>query len=186
MKLPDGDHVDRVRDQWATERPDLDTAPVAVVARVGRLARYLDHGLERVLADYGLRRETWDVLASLRRTGAPYRLSPTELYRGLMRTSGAMSNRLRRLEHAGLVRRLIDPADGRGVLVELTDEGRTRVDAAAAAHLDNERGMLDALTPAEQDTLAGLLRKLLLAFETEPVPPPPLRRCRRARHRRHG
>lgn len=178
--------MDRVRDQWAVQRPDLDTGPVAVVARVGRLGRYFDHGLEQVFADYDLRRETWDVLASLRRVGPPYRLSPTELYRGLMRTSGAMSNRLNRLERAGFVRRLVDPADGRGVLVELTDEGRSHVDAASAAHLDNERAMLDALTPAEQDTLAGLLRKLLLSFETEPgPPPPPPRRCRRARHE-HG
>ncbi len=144
---------------------------MGIVARVGRLARYFDHGLDALFAGYGLRRETWDVLASLRRTGPPYRLSPTDLYRGLMRTSGAMTNRLRRLEDAGLVCRVTDPADGRGLLVELTQDGRRLVDDVAGAHLDNERALLDALTPAEQDALVALLRKLLLSFETEPGPP---------------
>jgi DNA-binding MarR family transcriptional regulator len=168
VKLHDRDHVDRVREQWAGARPDLDTTPIAIVARVGRLTRYFDRGHARVFADYGLRRDTWDVLASLRRSGPPYRLTPTEIYRGLMRSSGAVSNRLRRLEDAGLVSRLGDPTDGRGVQVQLTERGLDLVDAAAPAHMDNERTMLAALTPDEQDQLAGLLRKLLLAFETAP------------------
>lgn len=177
--------MDRVREQWAAERPDLDTSPIAVVARVGRLARYLDHGLEQVFAGHGLRRETWDVLASLRRAGAPYRLSPTELYRGLMRTSGAMTNRLGRLERAGLVRRVVDPADGRGLLVELTDKGHELVDGVAAAHLANERALLSALSTAEQETLAALLRTLLLSFEAgTPSPPRAVTRRARKHHRR--
>lgn len=180
MKIHDEDHVDRVREQWAHERPDLDTSPVAVVARVGRLARYFDHGLERVFAEHRLRRDGWDVLASLRRTGRPYRLSPTELYRGLMRTSGAITNRLRRLESAGLIRRTVDPSDGRGLLVELTEQGSELVDVLLDKHLENERRMLDALTPAEQEALAGLLRKLLVAFEAD-RPTPPSTRRRRAR-----
>lgn len=159
------DHVDAVREQWAAERPELDTSPIAVVARVGRLARFFDQGMDEVFAQHGIRRESWDVLASLRRAGAPYRLSPTELYRGLMRTSGAMTNRLRRLEEAGLVRRVADPDDARGLLVELTAEGRRLVDRVAASHLENERSMLAALTRAEQEELAGLLRKLLVSFE---------------------
>jgi len=161
-----------VRAQWAAERPDLDTSPLAVVARVGRLARYFDQGLERLFAEHGLRRESWDVLASLRRAGAPYRLSPTALYLGLMRTSGAMTNRLRHLERTGLIARVADPADGRGSLVELTADGRRLVDEIAPAHLVNERNMLAALTPAEQRTLAQLLAKLLASFETQDDRPP--------------
>jgi DNA-binding MarR family transcriptional regulator len=180
MKIDDSDHVDRVQALWARERPDLDTSPIAVVARVGRLARYFDHAIDGVFAGHGLRREGWDVLASLRRSGRPYRMSPTDLYRGLMRTSGAMTNRLHRLERAGLIRRVPDPVDGRGLLVELTERGCELVDVLAVEHLDNERRMLAALTAGERRTLAELLRKLLVAFEAEqPTPPPAGRRARR-------
>lgn len=164
--------MDHVRALWAKQWPELDTSPVAVIARVGRLARYFDHGLDRVLGEHGLRREYWDALASLRRIGPPFRLSPTELYRGLMRTSGAITNRLHRLEQDGLVRRVPDPSDGRGMLVELTEQGRELVDRVAPEHVANEQRMLAALTPAEQDRLVDLLRKLLLSFEAEQSPPP--------------
>ena len=145
---------------------------MAVIARVGRLARYFDHGLESVFVEHGLRRESWDALASLRRAGPPFRLSPTELYRGLMRSSGAMTNRLHRMESDGLVRRVPDPADGRGLLVELTEEGHRLVELVAPLHMDNERGMLAALTPSEQSGLVELLRRLLLSFEAHQSPPP--------------
>lgn len=174
MKIPhESDHVDQVRAQWTSAWPDLNTWPIAVVARVGRLARFFDHGCERVFAAHGLRRESWDALASLRRAGPPYRLSPTELYRGLMRTSGAITNRLHRLEQDGLVRRVPDPTDGRGSLVELTAKGLRLVDRVAPEHVANERQLLEALSLAEQRQLADLLRKLLLSFETRPGPPPP-------------
>ena len=175
--------MERVRAQWKAEAPELDTRPVAVVARVGRLARYFDQGLDRLFAEYGLRRESWDVLASLRRTGAPYRLSPTQLYLGLMRTSGAMTNRLHRLERTGLITRVADPADGRGMLVELTPQGKRLVDEVAPAHLANERAMLAALTAEEQRTLAALLAKLLAGLEAQEGQPPrgAQRRCRRGR-----
>jgi DNA-binding MarR family transcriptional regulator len=179
---PPTDHVERVRAQWASECPDLDTLPLAVVARVGRLARYFDQRLDRLLAEHDLRRESWDVLASLRRSGRPYRLSPTDLYLGLMRTSGAMTNRLHRLERAGLVSRVDDTADGRGRLVELTERGRRLVDALAPTHMANEAAMLAALSPEEQHTLAGLLAKLLAALEAQEGQPPRgnvrRRRCR--------
>jgi DNA-binding MarR family transcriptional regulator len=172
VKIPPEDHVARVLAQWARERPELDTTPVGVVARVGRLARYLDQGHERLFAPLGLRREGWDVLASLRRSGAPYRMSPTELYLGLMRTSGAMTNRLRRLEDAGLVRRVVDPSDGRSLLVELTDEGRRVVDELAPRHTANEREMIGALSLREQEQLSQLLAKLLAALEADDRRPP--------------
>jgi DNA-binding MarR family transcriptional regulator len=159
------DHVDRVRAAWARERPELDTEPVEIVARVGRIAQRLDRELERVFADYGLTRESFDVLATLRRAGAPYRLSPTELYRTLMRTSGAVTNRLKRLEDAGLVSRVADAADGRGLLVELTPAGRAVIDRVAPLHLANEQRLLAGLSADDRAALAGLLRKLALTLE---------------------
>lgn len=143
-----------------------------MIARLGRVMAYLDAALNTPLAEFGLTRASWDVLASLRRGGPPYRLSPTQLYRALMRTSGAMTHRLAGLERKGLVRRLADSKDGRGLLVELTDDGLDVVDRAAPVHLANERTLLACLTDTEQATLAWLLRKLLLAFEADqPVPP---------------
>jgi DNA-binding MarR family transcriptional regulator len=170
--LSEGDHVDRVRAQWAKVRPDLDTTPVGVIARLGRVVAYVDAGINAGFADHDLTRNRWDVLASLARTGPPNRLSPTELCRALMRTSGAMTHRLADLERAGLVRRVLDPDDGRGLLVELTREGRELVDRLAPVHLANERDLLSPLTEEEQTTLAALLRKLLQSFErSEPTPP---------------
>ena len=164
MTLPD-DHVTRVVAQWREVRPDLDLAPLAVIARLGRTARFVDQAHERFFAEHGLTRADWDVLAGLRRVGPPYRLSPTDLYTGLMRASGTITHRLRRLESAGLIKRVPDPADGRGMLVELTKKGLKLVDRLAQLHLDNEERMLEALSPAEREELARLLAKLLAGFE---------------------
>jgi DNA-binding MarR family transcriptional regulator len=185
MNSPDRDHVERVIELWERERPELDFSPVGVVSRIGRAARYLDHGIETVLAEHGLSRASWDVLAALRRVGEPYRLSPTELYRSLMRTSGAITHRLRGLEATGLVRRVGDPDDLRSAPVELTPAGKRLVDRVAVEHLANERELLAGLEEGEREQLAELLRKLLLSFERErPVPPEPKRRKRRLRQRR--
>lgn len=168
---------------WERERPDLDLSPVAVVSRIGRVARYLDHGVEAVLTQHGLSRPSWDVLAALRRVGEPYRLSPTELYRSLMRTSGTITHRLRGLEERRLVRRVGDPEDARAALVELTPAGRRLVDRVAGEHLANEQALLDALDEGERERLAELLRRLLLSFERErPVPPEP----KGGKRRRHA
>jgi DNA-binding MarR family transcriptional regulator len=165
VKISESDHVDNVIAQWAGERPDLDTRPFAIVGRIGRAGHLLDAAVEAKLEPHGLSRWSWDVLTALRRSGPPYRLTPTALYRALMRTSGAISNRLKRLEQQGLVRRVPDPADGRGVLVELTSAGKRLVDSVIAEHLENERRLLAGLNRAEQRELAGLLRKLLIGLE---------------------
>ena len=170
------DRVDEIREQWARERPEIDTWPVEVVARMGRAAQYLDRGMEALFKEYGLSRASWDVLAALRRVGPPFRLSPTDLYRSVLRSSGAMTRRLDHLEHEGWVARVADPEDRRGVLVELTSDGRALVDELAEAHLDNERSLIDSLTLEEQRTLATLLKKLLIDFEREHPNPPPLKR----------
>ncbi len=166
------DHVDRVRTQWRQVRPDLDTAPLGIVARIGRAAAYFDQSTNALMARHGLARSSWDVLASLRRTGPPFELSPTDLYRGLMRTSGTMTNRLKRLEADGLVERVADPADGRGLLVRLTPKGLARVDEVAPLHLDNERNLLEVLNPEQLEALEAALRMLLASLESEHPEPP--------------
>ncbi len=161
----DRDHVDHVLDQWEQVAPGVDRSPVAVVARLGRLVSYIDRELEANFARFGINRAGWDVLASLRRSGPPYRLTPTELYRALMRTSGAITNQLHRLEDVGLVRRVPDPGDGRSTFVELTDQGSEIVRRAGPSHLETENRVLAPLDPDERAALAALLKKLLIPFE---------------------
>jgi DNA-binding MarR family transcriptional regulator len=168
---PETDHVDEVRRQWAQERPDLDTDPIGIIARLGRAQAYIDPALDAVLAEHGLTRASWDVLAALRRVGNPYRLTPTGLCQALMRTSGAITHTLHRLEYVGLVQRMVNPEDGRSLYVALNPRGVELTDAVAPLHLDNERRLLAGLTPDEQAALAQLLRKLLLGLERDqPVP----------------
>jgi DNA-binding MarR family transcriptional regulator len=174
------DHVDRVRAEWQAVRPDLDTSPAAIVARIGRIAAYFDQSIDALMAEHGLARSSWDVLASLRRVGPPHELSPTDLYRALMRSSGAMTNRLHRLEQAGLIERRPDPGDARGRLVRLTPRGRRLVDRIAASHLENEARLLASLTNEDRRALEDLLRRLARSLEeTRRTPPeqaaPPLR-----------
>ncbi|MEV4254433.1 MarR family transcriptional regulator, partial [Spirillospora sp. NPDC049652] len=126
------DEVDRLVEAWHTERPDLDVSPLLVLSRVSRLARHLDRARRAVFAEQDLESWEFDVLTALRRAGAPYELSPGRLLRATLVTSGTMTNRIDRLTAAGLVERHPDPADKRGVLVRLTDAGRTRVDTAFA------------------------------------------------------
>lgn len=163
--MAQADKVDKLRQEWARERPDVDTTPVAVVARIGRAARFLDNGMDHYFGKHGISRPSWDILATLRRAGPPFRLSPTDLYRAVMRTSGAMTRRIDTLERSGWVQRIADPDDRRSMLVELTPEGLSLVDELAKGHVENERRLLHALSEGEQRDLAALLRKLLLAFE---------------------
>jgi DNA-binding MarR family transcriptional regulator len=158
------DGVDLILEQWRRERPDLDPSPIGVIGRISRLARELELRLERVYREQGLEAGWYDVLATLRRTGPPYRLRPTEFTSALMLTSSGTTKRLDRLEEAGLVERAPDPADRRGTLITLTGAGRALVDKATAAHLENERRLLSSLTDAEQRRLADLLRKLQLGL----------------------
>lgn len=161
------DHVDHILEQWARERPDLDLAPMSVIARMSRLSRILERRIAEVLAGYGLNESQFGVLTALRRAGPPFCLSPTALYNSLLISSGAMTNRLERLTAMGLVRRIPDPRDRRSVLVALTTKGVKLIDEVIEAHLRNEERLLASLSPSERRTLAGLLRKLLAEFEDE-------------------
>jgi DNA-binding MarR family transcriptional regulator len=166
------DEVDDLIAAWRVERPDLDMGPLQVLSRVSRLARHADRARRAAFGAHGLELWEFDVLSALRRQGPPYRLSPGSLLRTTLVTSGTMTNRIDRLEKAGLVRREPDPQDKRGVLVTLTAAGCSRVDAALADLLDAEQALLAVLPAGGRDTLAGLLRTLLAPLD---APHPPAR-----------
>jgi DNA-binding MarR family transcriptional regulator len=165
------DHVDQIVDLWSLQRPDLDVSPMGVIGRISRLSRFLEHAIAELLARHGLNESQFAVLAALRRIGPPHCLSPTDLYNSLLVSSGAMTNRLRRLEEAGLVERIPDPRDGRSLLVALTGKGHDLIDRAVEAHTANEHRLLAALAPEDRAALTDLLRRLLLQFEDHPHPP---------------
>jgi DNA-binding MarR family transcriptional regulator len=162
--MTDRDGVDLILEQWRRERPDLDHSPIGIIGRVSRLARELEQRLEPVYREHGLEPGWHDVLATLRRSGPPYRLRPTEFTSTLMLTSSGTTKRLDRLEQAGLITRGPDPEDRRGTLITLTAGGRKLIDAVTEAHMENERRLLSALSEAEQRRLADLLRKLQLGL----------------------
>jgi DNA-binding MarR family transcriptional regulator len=155
------DHVDLVLGQWHAQRPDLDVSPMAVIGRLSRLARLVDVELGKTFAAHDLDRASFDVLATLRRSAPPHRLTPTELMRASMVTSGAVTQRLDRLEARGLVVRTPNEHDGRGVVVALTDAGRDLIDRTLPDHLDTESRLLGALSREERTALADTLKHLL-------------------------
>ena len=165
------DGVDRMIEQWRAEWPGLDVSPIGVIGRISRLSRELEARLEPVYRAHGLEHGWHDVLATLRRSGPPYRLRATEFTRTLMITSSGATKRLDRLERAGLIARSPDPEDRRGTLIGLTPAGRKAIDAVTEAHLDNERRLLSALTADEREQLADLLRKLQLGLPDHQTSP---------------
>jgi DNA-binding MarR family transcriptional regulator len=161
MKTPQ-DPVDAIIEQWATVRPDLDTAAMEVFGRVFRLARTMGDRMEKAYAPHGISRGEFDVLATLRRSDAPYTLSPRQLSATLMLTTGGMTGRLDKLERAGLLRRSPDPHDRRGLQVTLTDKGLRLIDEAVAAGLAVQTEALAHLDEERAGQLADLLRELLM------------------------
>ncbi|PKQ21603.1 MAG: MarR family transcriptional regulator [Actinobacteria bacterium HGW-Actinobacteria-5] len=159
------DEVDQILAAWARELPDADVSPLGSLSRISRLARHLDRARSAAFTAHGLEVWEFDVLAALRRAGRPYELSPGELIRQTLSTSGTMTNRVNRLEARGLVERLPNADDRRGVRVRLTGAGRRLVQDALADLLEYERDVLSSIEPAERDQLAELLRRLLAPFE---------------------
>jgi DNA-binding MarR family transcriptional regulator len=162
------DRLDTILEQWKLERPDLDVSPMGIIGRISRIERLVDEKMKAVCSKFDLERWGFDVLAALRRAGKPYQLTPTQLYNSLMLTSGAMTNRIDRLEAASHVERLHDPADRRGVLVSLTKDGLKLIDKAVTTHMEVEEAMLTSLSPKDREKFAELLRTLSLDLEPSP------------------
>jgi DNA-binding MarR family transcriptional regulator len=159
------DHVARIQQEWARERPDIDVTPQAVIGRLHRLAGHLTEQLLVVYRRFGLGEGEFDVLATLRRAGEPFERAPGELAAFTMVTTGAMTKRIDRLERDGLVTRRPSATDGRGRVVALTPAGRELIDQAFAEHMRNERRLLDSLTPEDAVALERILTTWLADFE---------------------
>ena len=159
------DHVDKILKQWQQERPDLDVAPMGTIGRVKRLNHTLMRAMEQTWAEYGLTDASFDVLATLRREGEPYALSPGDLMASTMVTSGTMTHRINQLEKAGLIERVKNPNDGRGFLISLSQRGFELIDAAVAAHVATQAQLVSGLTKAQQEQLDDLLKQFLAGFE---------------------
>ncbi|RVD48728.1 MAG: MarR family transcriptional regulator [Mesorhizobium sp.] len=156
------DRAGKAIEQWKRERPDLDVSPMAVIGRLNEVSSLIARDrLAPLFARFGLQAGEFDVLATLRRSGSPYALTPTALYEATMVTSGAMTNRLDRLETSGLIQRGPHPNDRRGIIVRLSDKGLALIDEAVTAHVANEHQILSGLTLTERETLSRLLEKLI-------------------------
>jgi len=157
------DAVDRIVGQWERIRPDIDSTPIHIVGRVSRLSKLIDRRLSDNFAGHGLEQWMYDVLATLRRTGAPYELTAGELVSQSMVTTGAITNRVDRLAERGLVEREVG-TDRRTVIVRLTPKGLTLVDEVVSAHMDTERSIISSLSARQQQQLGDLLRHMLVAL----------------------
>jgi DNA-binding MarR family transcriptional regulator len=177
------DHVHRVLEQWRREAPELDRSPFGVVGRISRLAVLLQAEIEPIFTAYGMTGGEFDVLAALLRSGRPYRLSPTELSRALIVTSGGMTKRLNALEGRGLIRRESDPNNGRSSAVLLTPAGKRLLEAILPDHVANERRLVGELSAKERRDLASLLEDLAVslgdAADARTLGAGPVRRRRR-------
>ena len=161
------DQVDRILQQWRDQRPDLDTGPMGTLGRLKRLADHLTEGLAAVYNAHGLTAAGFDVLATLRRSGPPFALTPSELIAWTMVASGTMTNRLDRLEAAGLIERRPNPEDGRGSVVALSAQGLALIDEIMAEHVANQHRLTRALSPEQHAQLDAILRAWLGSFQPE-------------------
>lgn len=159
------DALDLLVDQWREQRPELDAETMAMFGRLARLHNHLANRIWEHHKLLGFSRFDFDVLATLRRSGPPYRLTPTELYRASMLTSGAMTNRLDKLEQAGLIERRHSATDRRSIEVQLTEQGLRMIDDALPQHVAHEQQLASPLSPAQQQQLNQLLKLWLAAFE---------------------
>jgi len=161
----------RAAEQWRREKGDLETGPMVLLGRLAEAALVITRDrLNPLFREFGLQPGEFDVLATLRRSGAPHALTPTDLYEAAMISSGSMTNRIDRLEKAGLVRRTGNPADRRGTLVSLTPKGLDLIDRALAAHIANQQAIVAPLGREEQEQLSALLAKLIESSGRESGP----------------
>lgn len=163
------DRIDLLRAAWERERPDLDVSPQGVITRLHRVANDLTDRLVEVYRRHGLGEGDFDVLATLRRSGAPYERSAGDLAEHTLVTTGGMTKRIDRLERAGLVERRRDARDARGRVVALTAHGREVIDAAFTEHIANEHRLLAMIGPERAEQLEAVLRVWLAALEEPPA-----------------
>ena len=159
------DKIDAILAQWQQQRPDLDVGPMGPIGRLKRCAALLQPKLDRVFTEFGISFWEFDVLATLRRSGEPYCLAPTELFSTLMITSGTMTHRMNQLEKRGLIERLANPDDARSKLVKLSDEGLQLIDKTVEAHIENERQIVAELSEKQLQQIDDSLRTLLAVLE---------------------
>lgn len=159
------DRIDKITKQWQRERPDLDISPMGLIGRLGNVTLHLSRKMEKVFSQFGLNTSSFDVLATLRRAGDPYTLSPGEMLSTLMVTSGTMTNRIDQLEKAGWVIRKVNPEDGRSFLVSLTPEGLELINQVIEAHAENQKRLVSGLSQQEQQKLNQLLKVFLNSLE---------------------
>jgi len=159
--------VDRILEQWGRVRPDLDVTPMGLTGRLKRIARILDREMEPVFAQHGLNLASFDVLATLLRSGEPFQLSPGELMKNTMVTSGTMTNRIDQLVKGGLVERVPNPDDGRSVHIALTKNGRRVIDRAIEDHVQNLHRLTAGVDENAFAELDRLLGQYLAALETD-------------------
>jgi DNA-binding MarR family transcriptional regulator len=164
-KIEAHDAIDRFREEWTRERPDLDFAYLATLGRILRLSAHLREAMDRWLAPFGITWEMFDLLASLQRSGAENGLRPTDLYEACMLSSGATTNRIDRAEKLNYAARRPDPEDGRSTRIALTRRGSTLTHRAMTRHAGCAGEISERLSAKEQEQLARLLRKLLVSFE---------------------
>lgn len=161
------DHVDKILEQWRTTRPDLDVGPMGVIGRIKRASTHLAREMEKTWEAHGLNAASFDVLATLRRAGEPYALSPGDLMAWTMVTSGTMTNRIDQLVKAGHVARVPNPEDGRSFLISLTDQGFQTIEAAVTDHVATQHRLTVGLSSNDQTLLNRLLAKFDPNAETE-------------------
>ena len=159
------DALDRIKEQWEMERPELNTVPMQILGRMARIYKYAEGNISQCHHKYGIKIGEFDVLATLLRSGKPYQLTPSELLLQLMLTSGAMTNRMTRLEDKGLIERTHSVEDRRSVMVNLTTEGRLLINTALTEHVVKQQQLTSNLTEQEQQQMNHLLTKWLKAWE---------------------
>ncbi|MEZ8170123.1 MarR family winged helix-turn-helix transcriptional regulator [Vibrio sp. 10N.222.54.F12] len=159
------DAIDRVVEQWAKEKPELETEPMAMMGRIMRIAKYMETQVADLHKNYDMKLGEFDVLATLRRSGKPYQLTPSELIGSMMLTSGAMTNRLDKLEAKGLIRREHSKEDRRSVSVQLTKDGLILIDQMMTEHVEMQKKLVKSLSASQKKNTNQLLKAWLSAYE---------------------
>ncbi|KAB7610203.1 MarR family transcriptional regulator [Amylibacter sp. SFDW26] len=158
------DEIEKIRNQWAKQRPDINTEPMELIGRLLRISHHFSSQMGTTFSAHGLTGADFDVLATLLRSGKPHALSPNQLLATMMITSGTMTNRIDQLEKKGLVKRIQNPEDKRSVSIALTEKGQTITDKAVTAHVETQKQLVSALTEKEQASLNSLLKTYMISI----------------------